>query len=106
MLHWSSLVASHSAVANLRSMGAAGWSRAGPQGTTRPTNSVWYLLWLVERSCVCGALGLGSLEEVQCVLVGDGRISWHLVGRAGASGAGWQSGVDFGGHCALALYSW
>ena len=38
MLQQLSMVASHSLIVNLSSMGMAGWSKAGPHGATSPTN--------------------------------------------------------------------
>ena len=38
MLQQLSMATSHSLIVNLSSMGVAGWSKAGPHGTTSPTN--------------------------------------------------------------------
>ena len=96
MLHLSSFAASHPVVANSSSMGAAGWSRAGPHGATRPTKAFMYLLWFDERSCSCEAVGVESVEVLQGVFVGVVCRSWHLGGHVWEGVAG-CSGIDCGG---------
>ena len=97
MLHQLSLVASHPAVQNSMSMGAAGWSRAGPHGATSPTNAFVYLLWSVESSCLSAARGSGSLWVVRGILVGLGRRSCHFGSRVW-EGVVVHSGVEWLGH--------
>ena len=97
ILHWLSLVASHPAVTNSRSMGAAGWSRAGLRRATRLTNAFVYLLWCVESSCSSVARGLGLLRVVQGVFVGLGHRSWCFCGHVW-EGVVVHSGVEWDGR--------